>query len=147
MTYSGLTVEYYINETGDNIFIPGNCQTPTSSHDNPDNGTKAERQAQCAKLSPDQVAVVAAPQSGGIGAADLSTAGSGYTEGSYNNVPVTGGSGSGATVDLQWLSGSWAYIIFQNGGTGYQVGDTVSVDPANVGGTGSGLTLVVSVVY
>ena len=144
MTYSGLTVEYYINETGDNIFIPGNCQAPTNSHDNPDNGTKAERQAQCAKLSPDQVAVAV---SGGIGVADFGTPGSGYTEGSYNNVPVTGGSGSGATADLQWLSGSWASIIFQNGGTGYKVGDTVSVDTANVGGTGSGLTLVVSVIY
>ena len=59
MAYEGLTVEYYINATGDNIFIPGNCQAPTNSHDNPDNRTKAERQAQCAKLSPDQVAVVA----------------------------------------------------------------------------------------
>ena len=59
MAYDGLTVEYYINKEGDNIFIPGNCQAPTNSHDNPDNGTTAQRQAQCAKLSPDQVAVVA----------------------------------------------------------------------------------------
>ena len=43
MAYDGLTVEYYINEAGDNIFIPGNCQAPTNSHDNPDNGTKAQR--------------------------------------------------------------------------------------------------------
>ena len=59
MAYSGLTVEYAVKTTGDQLFIPGNCQAPTNSHDNPDNGTKAERQAQCAKLSPDQVAVVA----------------------------------------------------------------------------------------
>ena len=59
MAYEGLTVEYMINKTGDNIFIPGNCQAPTNSHDNPNNGTTAQRQAQCAKLSPDQVAVVA----------------------------------------------------------------------------------------
>lgn len=144
MAYTGLTVEYYINETGDNIFIPGNCQTPTNSHDNPGNGTKAERQAQCAKLSPNQVAVVA---TGAIAMADITTPGSGYTQGAYNNVPVTGGSGSGATLDCQYLAGSWAYIIFQNGGTGYQVGDIVSVDPANVGGTGSGLTLTVGMVF
>jgi len=59
MAYNGLTVEYYVKTSGDNIFIPGNCQAPTNSQDNPDNGSKAERQAQCAKLSPDQVAVVA----------------------------------------------------------------------------------------
>ena len=58
MAYTGLTVDYYINEAGDNIFVPGNCQAPTNSHDNPDNETKAERQAQCVKLSPDAVAVV-----------------------------------------------------------------------------------------
>lgn len=59
MAYEGLTVEYYIQKEGDNIFVPGNCQAPTNSHDNPNNGTNAQRQAQCAKLSPDQVAVVA----------------------------------------------------------------------------------------
>ena len=54
------TVEYAVTTPAtDQFFIPGNCQAPTNSHDNPDNGTKAQRQAQCAKLSPDQVAVVA----------------------------------------------------------------------------------------
>jgi hypothetical protein len=53
------SVEYYIKATGDNMFIPGNCQAPTNSHDNPDNGTKAQRQAQCEKLSPWGSAVVA----------------------------------------------------------------------------------------
>ena len=32
------SVEYFIAATGDNMFIPGNCQAPTNSHDNPDNG-------------------------------------------------------------------------------------------------------------
>ena len=144
MAYSGLTVEYAVTLSTDPPFIPGNVQAPINSHDNPDNGTDAERTAGCIKLSPDAIVVQV---SGGIGVADFGTPGSGYTEGSYNDVPITGGSGSGATADLQWLSGSWASIIFQNGGTGYKVGDTVSVDTANVGGTGSGLTLVVSVIY
>jgi hypothetical protein len=55
MAYEGLTVEYMVKTTGDNWFIPGNCQEPTNSHDNPDNGTTAERLAQCVKLSPDGV--------------------------------------------------------------------------------------------
>ena len=53
------SVEYYVAASGDNAFIPGNCQAPTNSHDNPDNGTKAERQAQCVKLSPEATVVVA----------------------------------------------------------------------------------------
>jgi len=60
MAYEGLTVEYTVAKEGDPIFIPGNCQAPTNSHDNPDNGTSEERQAQCLKLSPQAVAVVAA---------------------------------------------------------------------------------------
>jgi len=59
MAYDGLTVEYYVAADGDPFFIPGNVQAPTNSHDNPDNGTKAERLAGCQKLSPDGVAVVA----------------------------------------------------------------------------------------
>ena len=59
MTYSGLTVEYAVKTTGDQLFIPGNCQEPVSSHDNPDNGTKAERVASNVLTSPDGVEVVA----------------------------------------------------------------------------------------
>jgi hypothetical protein len=55
MAYEGLTVEYMVKTTGDQWFVPGNCQAPTNSHDNPDNGTVAQRLAQCGKLSPDGV--------------------------------------------------------------------------------------------
>ena len=53
------SVTYYVAATGNNEFVPGNCQAPTNSHDNPDNGTKAERQAQCLKLSPKGTVAVA----------------------------------------------------------------------------------------
>jgi hypothetical protein len=59
MAYAGLTVEYTVKTTGDQWFIPGNCQAPTNSHDNPDNGTTAERAASNALTSPDGVEVVA----------------------------------------------------------------------------------------
>ena len=59
MAYDGLTVEYTVKTTGDPLFIPGNCQAPTSSHDNPDNGTTAERAASNVLTSPDAVEVVA----------------------------------------------------------------------------------------
>ena len=55
MAYEGLTVEYMVKTTGDQWFVPGNCQAPTNSHDNPDNGTMTQRLAQCGKTSPDGV--------------------------------------------------------------------------------------------
>ena len=45
MAYSGLTVEYAVNATGDRLFIPVNA---------PD-ATKAQQLAQCVKVSPDGV--------------------------------------------------------------------------------------------
>ena len=46
------SVTYYVAATGNNAFVPGNCQAPTNSHDNPDNGTKTQRQASCVQTSP-----------------------------------------------------------------------------------------------
>lgn len=72
--------------------------------------------------------------------------GSGYKDGSYNGVDFVNitGSGSGATLDLQWLNGDLAFAICQNGGTGYRVGDRISVDDDDVGGTGSGLSFQIT---
>ena len=53
------TVEYYVATTGDQLFIPGNCQAPTTSHDNPDNGTLAQRKAANLLTSPAGAEVVA----------------------------------------------------------------------------------------
>ena len=60
MAYTTLTVEYAVKTTGDQFFIPGNCQAPTNSHDNPDNGTVAERLAANKSTSPNGVEVVVA---------------------------------------------------------------------------------------
>ena len=46
------SITYYVADAANNAFIPGNCQAPANSHDNPDNGTKAQRQTQCEILSP-----------------------------------------------------------------------------------------------
>jgi hypothetical protein len=59
MAYDGLTVEYVVKTTGDQLFIPGNVQSPVNSHDNPDNGTKAQRLAGNILTSPDAVEKVA----------------------------------------------------------------------------------------
>jgi len=46
------SVTYYVASATNNAFIPGNCQEPTNSHDNPDNGTTTQRQASCELTSP-----------------------------------------------------------------------------------------------
>ena len=55
MAYTGLSVEYAVNTTGDQLFIPCNCQEPTTSHDNPDNGTTAERKAANVATAPNGI--------------------------------------------------------------------------------------------
>ena len=55
------TVEYATTTPAtDQLFIPGNCQAPTTSPDNPDNGTVAQRKAQNLKTSPAGSAVASA---------------------------------------------------------------------------------------
>ncbi len=49
MAYTGLSVEYTVNASGDRLFIPVNA---------PD-ATKAQQLAQCVKVSPDAVEKVA----------------------------------------------------------------------------------------
>ena len=46
------SIEYAAASISSQPFIPGNCQAPTNSPDNPDNGEVADRLSACAKLSP-----------------------------------------------------------------------------------------------
>jgi hypothetical protein len=69
-----------------------------------------------------------------------------YTAGTYTNVPLTGGSGSGALATIVVAGGSVTSVtIMVNGwGQNYLVGDTVSAAAANIGGTGSGFSINVA---
>lgn len=74
--------------------------------------------------------------------ATLEDPGTGGTAGTYSNVELTGGSGNGATATITVAGSiitSWA---FDQTGTGYKVGDTLST---TVGGLGS-VSLVLSAV-
>ena len=46
------SVKYMVAADGNPPFIPGNCQAPTNSHDNPNNGSLAQRKTQCLVMSP-----------------------------------------------------------------------------------------------
>lgn len=54
------------------------------------------------------------------------TGGTGYTDGSYSQVPLTGGTGSGVTAFIVVLGGIVVACIPQQQGTGYTVGDTLT---------------------
>ena len=71
--------------------------------------------------------------------------GSGYTPGIYTNVPLTGGSGSGATATISVVGTAVTGVTLNNGGNFYVVGDTLSFAASSIGaGTGSGFSITVA---
>lgn len=62
----------------------------------------------------------------------------------YNNVPLSGGNGTGAVADITVNNGEVVAIQLRQGGEGYQIGDTISASNADIGGTGSGFSINVS---
>ena len=82
----------------------------------------------------------------GITVLTVSSAGSGYTNGSYTAVPLTGGSGTGALVSVSIGGGAIGTVVITTAGTGYKIGDVLSFSAASVGGTGSGYSSTVSAI-
>jgi len=80
------------------------------------------------------------------GAKTLNTlvGGSAYTNGSYTNVPLTGGSGFSATANITVSGGVVTAVTLVSAGVGYVVGDTLSATAASIGGTGAGFSIKVA---
>jgi hypothetical protein len=74
------------------------------------------------------------------------TAGSGYVNGTYYNVPLSGGSGSGATATVTVSGGVVTAVTLTSGGCQYVVGNTLTAANTYIGGTGSSFSLSVSTV-
>jgi len=73
------------------------------------------------------------------------TVGSAYTPGAYYNVPLTGGSGSGATADIVVSgTGQISSVSIQNGGQFYTVGNVLSCSNTYLGNSGSGFSIPVA---
>jgi len=78
--------------------------------------------------------------------------GTGYTPGFYGNVPLTGGTGTGARASINVTAGgsvgpgpfSATGVNITNPGKGYVVGDVLSATAASIGGTGSGFSIHVA---
>jgi len=74
------------------------------------------------------------------------TPGSGYINNLYSNVPITGGSGNGATANITVSGNVVTNVRFNNLGNFYVVGDVVSASTSSLGGAGSGFQFTVTAV-
>ncbi|MDE2097308.1 MAG: hypothetical protein KGL39_08705 [Patescibacteria group bacterium] len=69
------------------------------------------------------------------------TGGSGYTNGTYTGVSLTGGSGSGAKATITVSGGAVTGVTITAAGSGYYDGDALSAAASSIGGTGSGFSV------
>jgi hypothetical protein len=67
-----------------------------------------------------------------------------YTNGVYANIPLSGGSGSGATANIVIVGGSVTTVTLTNPGNFYAQGDVLSASSSYIGGTGSGFVVGVT---
>ena len=79
---------------------------------------------------------IQAIQSSGIETLGAITPGAGYADGVYPDVPLTGGSGFGATADITVAGGVVTVVTLVEPGAGYEVGDVLSADDSDLGGLG-----------
>jgi hypothetical protein len=70
--------------------------------------------------------------------------GSGYTNGTYYDVPLVGGYGTLATANVIVSGGVVSYVSVNDRGKDYRVSDSLTISNAFLGGAGVGLVLSVS---
>lgn len=78
--------------------------------------------------------------SGGVLTFTLTNAGSGYANGTYNNTPLTGGTGTGATANITVAGGVVTAVVINGHGSGYATSNVLS---ATFGG-GSNFAITVT---
>lgn len=76
----------------------------------------------------------------------IDAGGTGYVNGTYTNVPLTGGTGSGATANITVAGTIVTVLTLVSPGGGYAQNDTLSANNADLGGSGSGLVVTADTV-
>ena len=72
--------------------------------------------------------------------------GSLYVDGTYLGVPLTGGTGTGATADITVALGLVTTVTLVSLGTVYAVNDSLTTPNTNLGGAGSGFSVLVTAI-
>ena len=90
---------------------------------------------------------VLAIRSSGIKTLGAITAGSGYVDNTYPGVPLTGGSGFTAEASVTVAGGVVTAVVITDVGSGYEVGDVLSADASDLGGSGAGFSVPVTALY
>ena len=92
-------------------------------------------------------AQVSAIRSDGIQTLNTLVGGSGYVNGTYTNVSLTGGSGAGAKATIVVSGGAVTSVTVTTFGAGYQAANSLSTPNTNLGGSGSGFSIAVATLY
>lgn len=74
------------------------------------------------------------------------TGGTGYGNGTYTNVPLTGGTGVGAEATIEVVGTSVNSVTITDAGLGYEAGDSLSASNTYLGGTGNSFQVPVATV-
>lgn len=80
----------------------------------------------------------------GIDAGSISAPGAGYVNGTYVDVPLTGGSGTGATANVTVAGGVVTIVDIIEAGNNYNLAEVLSASNANLGGAGAGFTFTIT---
>lgn len=98
-------------------------------------------------LGPPSELVVVGNESGGpIATTGNLVGGTGYVNGTYNNVPLIGGAGTGAEASFTISSTTVTTVVVTTNGTGYRPNDILTVSNSFLGGSGSGFSATVETI-
>lgn len=97
-------------------------------------------------VSGGSVTAVTVTQSGPIATLGTITGGSAYTNGTYTDVPLTGGLGFTAVATITVSGGAVTAVSLTDLGYGYTPGDVLSALNTEIGGTGSGFSVPVATI-
>jgi len=141
-TADGTTTDFNVEEQDDPVYsivsTKGVTTLTTSIYD-VDNATLA-------RLFGGTVTSAVTAVNGVVGTFGSITPGSAYTNGTYTNVSLTGGTGTGAKATIVVSGGVVTAVTKTAGGSGYAVANNLSALAADIGGTGTGFTVPVATI-